>query len=276
MVKVKSSLADLLRNHINSKLSESFDYSLAHNRKQDIQNFIDSHQNDLSKEQSNIKTIRPSHNKILDDCLKNKGIDPQALGRKSKKPKFSGDLNPKITPEPQAGKSDTTPSKTPVPQQGGQAVTPQVGDTNAPVNFDEESVGATWQSLVLMFRIAYPDIELLSDQEKTSLGKIWLPLFNKYLTGKYIEIVVPIFATAGILFPKITNARKKKKLRKETETPEPAKVDPKEIEKIIKEERIDVKPTVEEQIQHNDNLPSSVPKIGTVSSEIILPKKENE
>ena len=62
MSKEKSSLADLLRNHINSKLQKNFDYSLASNRKQDILDFIEANKATLNKEQLNVKTIRPSHN----------------------------------------------------------------------------------------------------------------------------------------------------------------------------------------------------------------------
>jgi len=215
MSKEKSSLADLLRNHINSQLLKKYDYSLASSRKQDILNFIESNKGTLTKEQLNIKTIRPSHNKVLDDCLKNKGIDPQTLGRKSKKPKFMGDLNAQITPDPQAGSVDQTPKQTPTgaPVQAGvQQVQPA-----QPIIFDEKAVSATLNAFFLMFRLGYPDLELLSTDEKESLGKVWLPAFNKYMTENWAIIGIPFLATLGIFIPKIVEARKKKKIRESKE-----------------------------------------------------------
>ena len=262
MVKVKSSLADLLRNHINQQLENNFDYSLSSNRKQDIQNFISSHQTDLSKDQSNIKTIRPSHNKILDDCMKNKGIDPASLGRKSKKPKFNSDLKPNITPEPQAGVPDSSPA-------------PKVDSKGLPIpvavipeTFDVKAVSASINSLYLMLRTIYPDLELLSEEEKDSLGTLWKSAFNKYLTDSFAEILIPIMATFGIFAPKILQARKKKQLRK---------IDSKLIPDHIQEQADKIKDEVakkeeeekqEELVKSNDAIPASKYKIGEVDSNI--------
>jgi len=201
----KPTLVDLLRNHINDQLQKKFDYSLASNRKQDILNFIEANKDKLTKEQLNIKTIRPSHNTALDECLKNKGIDPQAIGRKSKKPKFMGDLRATITPEPQAGTVDQTPK--PIPPTGASVVQAQ------PIIFDEKAVSATLNAFFLMFRLGYPDLELLTNDEKESLGKVWLPAFNKYMTENWAIIGIPFLATLGIFIPKIVEARKKKKVR---------------------------------------------------------------
>jgi len=98
-------------------------------------------------------------------------------------PKFTGDLRATITPEPQAGAVDTT-KKPPV------VVTPEGGVIvqTQPQIFDEESVSATLNAIFLMFRFSYPDLELLTKEEKDSLGKVWLPAFNKYLTDNWAII----------------------------------------------------------------------------------------
>jgi len=216
MQKEKPSLADLLRNHINSQLQKNYDYSLATNRKQDILNFIEAYKDKLTKEQLNIKTIRPSHNTALDECLQNKGIDPQSIGRKTKKPKLMGDLKATITPEPQAGQVDQTPKPkitgAPVGQVGVGEVQPA-----QPIIFDEKAVSATLNAFFLMFRLGYPDLELLTTEEKESLGKVWLPAFNKYMTENWAIIGIPFLATLGIFIPKIVEARKKKKIRESKE-----------------------------------------------------------
>ncbi len=284
----KKSLADLLRNHINGKLAENFDYSLASNRKQDILSFIEKNKVELDKKQQNINSIRPSHTRHLEECMKNKGLDPKSLGRSTRKPKFSGDLNPVITPEPQAGAVDTTKPTQGAPIQGQAGVI----QTTAPDGtvivqpqiqmFDEESVSATLSAIFLMFRFAYPDLELLTEDEKKSLGKVWLPAFNKYMTENWAIIGVPLFATAGIFLPKLVEARKRKQIRnskgeaqaKQEETDSKLKERAEQIKKET-EEKIKKSQTPENQIDpEQPNAPP--PEIGRVSTEIILPKKEND
>jgi len=275
-MKNKPSLADLLRNHINANLAKNFDYSLATNRKQDILNFIESHKLVLDKHQQKIDTIRPSHNTALEKCLKNKGIDPASIGRSKRTPKFSGDLNATITPAPQAGAVDTT-VKTGTPVQGvdqtGQVIVqPQV------MIFDEKSVSATLSAIFLMFRFAYPDLELLTDEEKDSLGKVWLPAFNKYLTENWAIIGVPLFATAGIFLPKLIKARKAKQMR---EGKGETKAKQQEIDSKLKERADQIKKDQEEKtkayVKANENLPPNTPPIGQPSTELnITPKKSDE
>jgi len=252
MAKNKPSLADLLRNHINDQLGKNYDYSLASNRKQDILNFIELNKDKLEKKQVNVNVIRPSHNSALEACLKNKGIDPASIGRSKRTPKYSGDLKATITPEPQAGSVDTT-KKTPPVQ-----VSPTgeiIVQAQTPI-FDEESVSATLSAIFLMFRFAYPDLELLTKEEKDSLGKVWLPAFNKYLTDNWAIIGVPLFATAGIFLPKLIEARKKKMIRtgKGETKAKTEEIDSKLAEraKEIKEQR-DAK--IKANVETNDKLP---------------------
>jgi len=272
MAKNKPSLADLLRNHVNTQLAKNYDYSLAINRKQDILNFIQQNKSNLTKDQNKVVTVRPSHNMILDQCLKNKGIDPASIGRSKRTPKFTGDLRATITPEPQAGAVDTT-KKPPV------VVTPEGGvivQTQPPI-FDEKSVSATLNAIFLMFRFSYPDLDLLTNEEKDSLGKVWLPAFNKYLTDNWALIGVPMFATAGIFLPKLIEARKKKKLRestKETMTKQ------EEIDSKLTERAKQIKQEQEEKIkasvESNEKMPSHTPPIGQISTSINIPTEKSD
>jgi len=272
------SLADLLRNHIREQLAQNYDYSLASNRKADIEIFIQRNQKDLDKKQTS-KAIRPSHSKILDEQLKNKGIDPASLGRTPKKPRFNSDLKPNITPEPQAGVADTSPKPKagdPIPQGG---VVPVVPET-----FDTKAVSASINSLYLMLRTVYPDLELLTEEEKDSLGALWKSAFNKYLTDNFAEIIIPLMATFGIFAPKILEARKKKKL-KSGEIKKVSDTQKKDIEEIKKEvvekETKEKEASSQEQqkikqmIDQNDKLPKT-PVLGVVSTEIKIPDKKND
>ena len=138
-----------------------------------------------------------------------------------------------------------------------------------------------------MLKLNYPDLENLSEEEKDSLGKIWLPFFNKYLSDKYSEILIPVFATAGIFLPKITQARKIKKSKQlvsETQTneiPDHLKAEAEQIkknaiEKERKEKELRENPTSQESqkikdaIAQNDALPKN-PKLGEERTSLVLP-----
>jgi len=276
-MKGKKSLADLLRNHIREQLAQNYDYSLASNRKADIEIFIQRNSMNLDKKQTAI-TMRPSHDRILDEQLKNKGIDPKSLGRVSKKPRFNSDLKPTITPEPQAGVVDTSPKPKagdPV-QQGG--LVPVVPET-----FDTKAVSASINSLYLMLRTVYPDLELLSDEEKDSLGALWKSAFNKYLTDSFAEIIIPLMATFGIFAPKILEARKKKKLKSntikktvsETQKEDLEKIKKEVVEKDTKEKEASSQEQqkIKEQVAQNEKMPKT-PVLGQVDTEIHIPEEK--
>ncbi len=263
MGKQKPTLADLLRNHINDQLQKNFDYSLATNRKQDMLNFIELNKSKLEKNQT-IDAIRPSHTRALDACLKNKGIDPQSLGRISKKPKFMGDMKPTITPEPQAGAVDQTVKQKPTGAQVGQVGVGEIQPAQ-PIIFDEKAVSATLNAFFLMFRLGYPDLELLTNDEKESLGKVWLPAFNKYMTENWAIIGIPLLATLGIFIPKIVEARKKKKIRDSKE------------EGLEKQKEIDSKNEQREKSIKTNIEPekSATPEIGILQTKIQTEEKKS-
>lgn len=83
--------------------------------------------------------------------------------------------------------------------------------------FNEEDVAACCNAFWLMFKANYPDLELLTESEKASLGRLWLPFFKKYLSENWKIIGIPFFATTGLLLPKLAKARKIKSEKKEKE-----------------------------------------------------------
>lgn len=233
-------LSDTLRNWISQKFDESYDFSLQSSRKLDLDNFISTYKERGWK----AKSVRPSYSRILDETMKNRGIDPKTIGKQTKRPKLGGSANIQatITPKPVAGQVET-PSQSPQvdnTQQNNQGAAPQVGAPPAglpPVNpyaqsFDSDGVGATFSALTTMIRMAYPEMEMLSEIEKNSLGKMWLPFFQKYMTENMAVVGVPLLATFGMLIPKITKARK---LHNENQ----AKKDKEEKTKKEKEEKKD-------------------------------------
>lgn len=210
----KKTQSDLLREHIGLKLDQKYDYSLASNCSADISSFVEKNPD----RKFNTKQVRPNHYKILNQVLKERGIDPKAIGRKTKTLKFNSDLNANITPNPVQGKvenknqPDSEQKKIKLDKDGK-----PITETNAappPHNyehFDAEGVGATFQAFLMMFRIALPEMEGLTPEEKQTLGRMWLPAFQRYLTENWAYIGVPFMGTMGMLLPKIVEARKKHK-----------------------------------------------------------------
>jgi len=210
------SQADLLREHISLQLDRNYDYSSASNCSADIKSFCDAN----SERKYSEKNVRPAHSKILNQVLKNRGIDPKSLGKKTKKLKFNTDLNAKITPSPVAGEVDKNKKPDEKPKQlydkeGKPLQTIQAPPPHNYEHFDAEGVGATFQAFIMMFRVALPEMEGLSDEEKKTLGKMWLPAFQRYLTENWAYIGVPILGTLGMLLPKLVAARKKHKANEE-------------------------------------------------------------
>jgi len=260
----KSSLADLLRVHVKKRLDQKFDYSLATNRKQDILDFITENKSKLNESSSQIKNVRASMHNILESELKERGLHPESIGLKKNKSKsklkYNSDMNPVITPSAQAGENDTTPKKQiqDPNQQGLQIMQPA---------YDEASVSATFSALFLTFRIAVPDIELLTDDEKSALGKMWLPAFNLYMSNeKWAVIGIPIMASLGIFLPKILEGRKKGKIRKS------------KLEGNLRQKEIDDKnerqqEQFKKEVKDIDNL-SGLQQIKSTQEDPTLPKKE--
>jgi len=268
----KTSLAELCRDWIKQKISTKFDYSSATNRKQDISNFISVNKGKLTQSQlKNNKIIRDSFMPILETELGNAGIDPKSLGLRvsNKKLRYNPKINATVTPDPQAGKPDSSPTgKAPVGVAPPVAGAPPV--VVAPEVFDEKAVSAVFSALFLTFRMAVPDMDLLTEEEKDTLGKMWKACFNLYFsTEKWAVIGIPLIATLGIFIPKVTEGRKKGKIRKSKE------------EGNEKQREIDHKNELQEKnlkttevTEKKENLPipfeKTVPKIGEQRNIIVV------
>jgi len=264
----KQSLAELANSWITEKVKSKYDYSTATSRQQDIQNFMNANKDKISEEQFKTKTIRDSFMPQLKKVLARFNIDPKTLGLDSKKKlKYNPKINATITPDPQSGKTDESPKEKPKQIQTG-VIDPNTGQQMVvPEVFDEQAVSAVFSALFLTFRMAVPDMELLTDEEKVTLGKLWKPCFNLYFSQeKWAVIGIPFLATLGIAMPKILEGRKKGKIRKSKE------------EGLNRQKEIDHKnETQQEEIdkakKQNETkppeiIPENKPSIGQPSTEI--------
>ena len=279
----KQSLAELTNNWITEKVKAKYDYSTATSRQQDIQNFMQAHKSQISEEQFKLKTVRDSFIPQLKKVYNRFDIDPKSLGLDKKKLKYNPKINSTITPDPQSGKTDTSPKEKPTGQIKTGVIDPNTGQQMVvPEIFDEQAVSAVFSALFLTFRLAVPDMELLTDNEKESLGKIWKPAFNMYFSNeKWAMLGIPTIATLGIALPKILEGRKKGKIRKSKEE---GLLRQKEIDgkNETQQQQID-KAKKENQTKPPEIIPENKPSIGQISTEITptkttltLPKETKE
>ena len=192
-------ISELIRNHIEQQFDNSYDYTSKENRKKDLEDFC--MQNGLDPEKT-----RTLFQKVFRKIVKQKKLNPNDydIGTKTKMPLIGSDMNAIIEPVPQS-----SPLVVP-PQSVSAEIAPAPALTS--YQYDEFSVSATLDGFYQTVRALFaPAAELLTDEEKSSIGKMWQPLFNRFITEDWQIVGVAVMGTSGIFMPKIIKARKIKK-----------------------------------------------------------------
>ena len=217
------SQADLLREHIEKRFNENYDYSKSSYKKNDRIAFYEAHP-ELQMTESK---IRKHFDKILDEVARLKGKTPDQIGKKI----------PRVNPRMVQAQSDMNATIQGVPQDAQanlvgapEVVQPQVGpeqqqqqQANQPYinpNMSVESVGALVQGGMAGIKAVLPDLELLSDEEKLAAGQILLPPMQRIQDERIQLYVLPLLGLFGIIGPKIGKAVNKRKERKAREARE--------------------------------------------------------
>jgi hypothetical protein len=217
----KTSKSDIVRDAIQKAISENFDFS-SDSKKRELKEKINTENPNLFNKES----LDSLFSKLLPKELIKAKRDPRDYGFKNKLPKLNSlnDMNANIQPEPQpeAPNTPATPTKdtTATAQATDQTTLKTEQDRSFTNNIDETSVSATFAALFIPLKIAYPEIDGLTEEEKKSLGKLWTPAFKKYLTEMQAIVILPLLATAAMLAPKIAKARKAKKEKQQKEKSE--------------------------------------------------------
>lgn len=246
------SMSQQMEDFINELLDQGVDLTVKSNKRNAGIKFCDSHNIDRKKGLDLFF-------KLLKKVLKKRGfVVSDFIPPRSKKPKT--DLKANITPKPKSkdlrdtveaeartgaigektdGKLEKKKIKKLVYDKDGKSI----GEAEVEVftsqdgtrvyhdweHFDEEGVSASINAFYITIRVAYPELESLSLEEKKSLGKMWVPAFKRYLTENWAYIGIPFLATMGMFMPKLVAARSKKK----------SLGDSKESEKATEEEKKD-------------------------------------
>ena len=219
------SQADLLREHIEQKFNENYDYSKSSYKKKDRIAFCEKHP-ELNLTESK---VRKHFDKILDEVAKLKGKTPDQIGKKIPRvnPRMvqaQSDMNATIEGVPQAAQANLVGApQIAQPQVGpgqGQQQPNQQQQPYVNPNMSVESVGALVQGGMAGIKAILPDLELLSDEERLAAGQILLPPMQRIQDERIQLYVLPLLGLFGIIGPKIGKAINKRKERKAREARE--------------------------------------------------------
>lgn len=218
----QKSQADILREIIDSNIESGFDFS-SDSKKRELKEKIWQDNPNLFP---NKGALASSFYKILKKQLVAHKKDPREYGMSARAPKINlgdSDMKPKISLDV----ASTEPTDAQKMEAAKNSQNAQSGTTASPDaprpwtdGLDADSVSASLSALYLSLKIGFPELDALTDEEKKSLGKLWLPAFKKYLTEMQAIVIIPLLATLGIFGPKIAKARKAAKDKKQ-EKPKP-------------------------------------------------------
>ena len=217
----KKSQSEIIREHINNQFDTKYDYSTKQNRSNDVKIIAKNYKGQVIEK---YEALKSHHAKILKEVMQKRQLDPRTFGLSKKIPKFTppNNLDPTITPKPQSITPPPSPATSTGPISQGQAPFQTTVPIPEPqfIKFDPKGVAATWNALYLGAKSIFsPYATDLTEEEKQSLGEMWTPIFNKYLSEK-MEIVVCFIATAGVFAPHIIEGRRISKKQKNKDSVE--------------------------------------------------------
>ena len=193
------SINELITDHIESNF-EKFDYTKQSGRRESIDLFLSQH--DVKQ-----TTAVAAHHKQLEKIVKKKGLDPNEYkgGHTKKTAKFDPALNAEIKPDP-VNIPNEQPNKGTVVQSANLPVIQQS-------NYTPEAIGAIFDGLYTGLTFALPEAKPLEASQKTSLGELWKPIFDKHIGGDHEKVDLLLAATAsiGVLGGNIIEAMRKRK-----------------------------------------------------------------
>ena len=209
---MKPSKSDLLRKAIFRGLDENYDFSNRSSRKQFWFDFCESNSDVFDKDKDRTLFV-----KIIQDCLKKRGLDPASFGLKRRNYRF--DIGYSASLAPNLVESVALPIETKSSSQQILLQKPKEEGCKPEdlVQFDKEAVGSFFQSLFLSFSAINPHMELLTVQEKNALSDMWNAAFQR-LGKTEREVLLPLIGTLGIFSSKVIKARKQRKTKEKEQT----------------------------------------------------------
>lgn len=204
-------VSELAREHIHKQFENGYDYTIKYNRRSDRKAIVESL--DLDK-----KKGYDIYNHQFKKVLKQLRKDPSDyLETRFRRPKFSG-LKATITAKPQ--RLEPPPDPVEKIKQEIRQEEPQLQQhleeqilqaRKEDENITREMIAAFWQGLWVLLRMLNKHLEDLTEEEKTTLGRLWLPFFYNYTSEMFRIVVLPSIITIAMFGKHIADARRVQK-----------------------------------------------------------------
>ena len=180
-------------------------FQIKSNRKIARQGFIETFNLDLKKGSDIFNHAFP---KFL---RKNRLKKEDFLETRFLKPK-NVDMKATIKPKPQSFAFEKSPTDIVNEEIQQELVVQQVQGQSQIKNehIDPVAVESTFEGLWIILKLKWP-LEDLTNEERQTLGRIWLPIFQRYLNEHWAYIGLPFLVTVGIFGKHIIVARRIKK-----------------------------------------------------------------
>lgn len=195
MSEKKLDKSEKLRIWINKKIDESYDYSQESNRVADFKAFL-AENSDFTYE-----SHKSLYYSIMRHCFSNRGLDAATYGLKRIKIK-NKDMDTTIKPKLKATGYKEQESKTSEEQKKGTESQEYQEAIEFTIDMSKEVCNFAYSIL----RMKYNNWEPLTEDEKNSLGTAWHNKLRQFLGVKYMDWLVPLVITAGILVKKSKEA----------------------------------------------------------------------
>jgi len=196
----KLSKSETLRQWINDKLDNQYDYSSVNNRSIDFNEFLNSH-DDFNERQH-----KPLYHYVLKKELEKRGYNLQNCGLSPTK-KQESDMIAIVTPEPQF-------SSMPMSEPNDEDSTvhkPKLEPIQEPIEISVKTVGFVCKFVFDLAKLRYKMMDNLNDEEQDMLGQIWRPVFQRYLVNDKAMLVIAVFCTLAMLSKKAVESKRREK-----------------------------------------------------------------
>ena len=198
----------MILEHILKQFENGYDYSSKYNRRVDRRAIVEELGLDKKK---GYDIYNHQFKKALKKLKKNPS---DYLETRFRRPKFS-DLKATITAEPQRLEPPPDPvekikqeirREEPQLQQHVEEQLEQARKVDDEIT--SEIIAQFWQGLWVLLKIPNKYLEDLTNEEKATLGRLWLPFFRMYTSEMFRLIVIPFVITLTIFGKHVVDARR--------------------------------------------------------------------
>ena len=147
------------------------------------------------------------------------GIKPEPKRLKTQAAKMNININtdekkvhPLLKDEEKEDQENPDPEKTKIPN------SQELQQQNQAAIYTGQSVAAIFSMMFNLVHTRFPACSPLTNQEQTSLGEAWFPIFNEYLSDKGGKWVLPVVITVPIVLVRVAEfqrAQKEKEIEEE-------------------------------------------------------------